>query len=453
MPADPSSSSPADPPLSVGKANLQDESEELEFDSAAAPSYEPTLTRLERRQLFKATPPVPAETPSAPDWNQDEPQEGTSPAAGQPHGVMGRLERKSGDGTKPFTRFVTRPETTVSASHASGRAPSERVIPSLSTDIPAFGKIRDQQEPEYRSSRLQNVMDATYTHSRLGWIDNLGYVKTIAVAAVLTIGTSIIMWPYLKEVLRKRDSWIAPVAAVTFLPSDDVRQSAIRRAFDAYLSAPYLAGKLPWVLDSKRVESRMKDFYELRLEKDPAMISYEVSAPIRAGAEWWFTLDCKARDGNISTVLMKETPSGGELDWENFVAYGSMPWEKFHTSRPTSPQSMRIRLRKSETFSGKYTREDYLAYEISHRSGPPTLLGYAAKSSRSGQLLADDPGLNEWKPVNLYLNWESDAGAPNVVLIGDLIRNNWLDALTNSSNPGLPDAAPPKAEILPSLNP
>ena len=451
MPADPSPSFPTDSPLSSAEAEPVDDAGELEFDSPSMPPAGPPLTRLERRQLFKATPPVPAETELAADWNQD--QETPTASVHQPHGTVGRLERKSGGGTKPFTRFVTRPETTVAATLASGRAPAERVISSSTTGTPAFGKIRDQQEMEYRPSRLQNVMDETWTHSRLGWIDHPGRVKIYIIAFLITGVTSVMVWPYLKEVLRKRESGIAPAIVAAPLPPDEIRQSAIRRAFEAYLAAPDLAGKLPWVLEPQRVESRMKDFYQVRLEKDPSMISYEVSPPIRAGAEWWFKLDCKARDGTVTAAIMKETSSGGHLDWENFVAYGSMPWEKFHRSRPPAPQSMRVHLRLSDQFSGKYTASDYLAYEISHRSGPPMLLGYAPKNSRSGQWLAEETGLNEWKPVNLYLSWEAGSGAPDAVLIGELIRNNWLDSLTGSSTNKLMDPASPESVFPPPPKP
>ena len=408
--------------------SVQDDGKELEFDVEAAPAHKPPLTRLERRQLHRSPPSPPVE---AINTTLGKPEASTSLSASQ-QARIARLERKAGDGTKAFTRFVTRPETTVAADLASERAPLERAI-SSTANPQSFGKLRDQVEPEFRANRLQGVMDDTYTHSRLSWLDHLGRIKTLAIAVSLTMVTFTMVWPYFKEVLRKREVGVDIITAALPAASVEVRQIAIRRAFDSYLAAPNFTEKLQWVLEPERVESRMKDFYTVRFENDPAVVSYEVSAPLRAGRDWWFTLECRLRDGSLASAIMKENPEGGQLDWENFTAYGSMAWEKFHTSRPTLPQSMRVRLRPAEQFSQQYPREDYMAFEVSHRSGSPTLIGYAPKNSRSGQWLADESEFNDWKPANLYLFWQNPKQGPPSLIIGDLIRNNWLDGINAPS--------------------
>ena len=451
MPVDPPDPLPSHPQGLPASGPPDNKEVELDFDSASPMAPEPLRTRLERRQPQKRDlpPPVVHENPVL--------RNTVTPSAAPPTpGVSARLERKLGDGTKPFTRFVTRPETTVAADLATDRLPPERDTSGASQ---SFGKLREQQDLEFRPSRLQAVMDEALTHSRLSWIDHLGRVRSLVIALLVAGVVSIILWSYIKEVLRKRETWTAPVIASAPLPPDAVRQANIRRAFDAYLSARNPADKLRWILEPKRVEPRMKDFNEVRLEKDPAIESYEVSDPIRAGGEWWFTLECRLRGGGRTSVIMKETPEGGQLDWENFTAYGSMAWERFHTSRPAAPQSMRVHLRRSEQSSPNYPPEEFLALEIRHRDGPPVLVAYAARNSRSGQWLDDEPGLNEWKPVNLYLHWETAEGAPPSVVVGDLIRNNWLDAINaaplESAAPSSHGVAPAKSAhgVLHSLKP
>ena len=127
--------------------------------------------------------------------------------------------------------------------------------------------------------------------------------------------------------------------------------------------------------------------------------------------------------------------------------------EAIETDR-VAPQAMRVRLRIASRFAGKYTPDGYQAYEISHRGGLPVLIGYAAKNTRPAQQLNDMPGLTGWQPCNLYLGWEADAGVSDAVLISDLIKNNWLDAIT--ATPSLKAMMAPagaEPEIFPTIKP
>ena len=422
---------------------------EIDFDALLPASISRAASLPSLRVSRDA--PVPAEEPVSTN-KADEADRSAPPSA---PGRWGRFERKTGDGTKPFTRFIIRPETSVAATLASDGTPSERTI-SVAASVPSpYQKIRNLQELGFRPSRLQHVMNDTWTHARLVWLDRLGHFRNLVLNTLLAVVVTIVLWPYVTEVLRKRETAAgASTVVAEILPADAIRQAAIRKAFDAYRAAPDFGQKLPWVLDPQRIESRMKDFYVSRGEQDPPVISYEVSAPIRAGASWWFTLTCLAPDGTSSVAIMKEVSGGGHLDWENFVSYGSMPWDRFHKLRPAAPQAMRVLCRLISAVHPAYPADTHLTYEIAHRSGAPILTGYAPKSSRGGQMLADESGLTDWKPLTIYLHWETPATGPPAVIMGDLIRNNWLDALRAPASAAiLPEADTPAHGLLPSLKP
>jgi len=354
------------------------------------------------------------------------------------------MERKAGNGTKPFTRLIVRPETSVAAGAAADRAPVERVISSgPAPAVPLYGKIYNGDDVGYTPNRFQKIINNVWENSPVLWLERTGKIGLWMFIALICAIISALLWGFGGEVFRSQKfRRVATLEQKESLAPDSVRQAAVRRAFDAFLAAPDPAGKLPWVLEPQRVESRMKDFYLVRQQKDPAVASFEVSAPLRAGNEWWFTLSCQTR-GGLTQVLVKETPSGGQLDWENFVAYGSMSWQEFQSRHPAAPQSMRVRLRPSQNYAGKYQTGDYLSYEITHRESGAVLHAYVTRASRAGQLLAALPQTGDWQAANLYLHWESDAGAPGCVVIADLIRNNWLDAIsTAKSSPPVPAPAP-----------
>lgn len=458
MPANPFSHGPVPGDSSHGPDAAHHPGEELDFDAGTV--IEPSAARLERRPLNRPVQSVPVEpSPDPPavfEADADERGPGYQDAGAK--GGTGKgapLEKKSAVGTQTFTRFMARPETAVVAGLTNGQTSAGGIISrSQATSKPAFGKIRHQQELDCRPNRLQQVMEELWTHSRLEWLDQLGRIKAIILGSLVAVTAFIILWPYFKEVSRKLviGSPNAASPEVSFAP-DAARQAGIRRAFDAYLAAPGIAEKLRWVIGPQRVEFRMRDYYVTRQQTDPVITSYTVSPPVRAGAEWWFTISFVPAGGTPTTVSMKETPEGGLLDWENFVAYGTMSWEKFVAGRPKAPQSMRVRLRLSSDYGGKYQAGEYLAFEVSHGSGPPVLHGYALKDSRSGQQLAALPELQDWKSFNLYLAWEQDAGRPEAVLISDLIRSNWLDGAPGPPAQPSPQTAASRPENNPPRSP
>lgn len=389
----------------------------------------------------------PASIPAAPRKAQNDPP---VPESKRRPGTRLPIGRKSGDATKAFTRLITRPGTTVAVHTVSDTPAANR---AMSSHLPAagasLGKHKSGEDVGYSPNRLQTVMNDTWAYSPPTWPDHLSRVRLIVITTLSAGIVGVLLWRFGWEIHRQQESLPAGAASADELASPEVRQAAIHRAFAAFLAAPGMADKLPFILDPERVESRMKDFYVTRREQDPPIASWEVGPPVQAAGAWWFTLSCLAPDGTRSTAVMKETAAGGQLDWENFVAYGSMPWGQFHTTRPAAPQSIRARLRPSPQYAGKYTKEDYFAYEIAHRSGPPVIFGYIPRSSRTAQLLAAVPSDDPWQPANLYLCWEPDAGASNCVSIAGVIRNNWLDTIPSNSSAPAPASVPPADSIPP----
>lgn len=374
----------------------------------------------------------------------EEPGEAAPPGKGL-HGNRVPLERKSGDQLKRFTRVVSRPE-------AVPAAPLDRAVEGVtSVSREALQKRHPAEQAVYSVNRLQTVIDDVWTHSELTWLDHLGKVRSLLLGLGFVGALSVLVVYFSREVRRQKGADGPTAAVAEVLPSDEVRQAAVRRAFDTFLRAAGPEGKLPWVLEPQRVESRLKDFYEIRREKDPVVASYEVSSPVRAAGEWWYTLACLGADGSRFTAVAKETRAGAQVDWENFVAYGSLSWEEFLATRPTAPQSLRVQIRPSDRYVGKYGAGEWSAYEVSHRSGKGTVLGYVPRASRTGQLLAGLSAGTAWQAANLYLRWEAQAGAPGCVVISELIRNQWID-LGKASAEGGAAVSGPRAEAAKSPN-
>ncbi|MES2708820.1 MAG: hypothetical protein V4726_19655 [Verrucomicrobiota bacterium] len=339
------------------------------------------------------------------------------------------LQRKSGEGVEKFTRFTSRPQASAATGAAAANTPAERGIPldQIGTGSQGFGKLKENATPSYQSSRLQEVIDHTYaqtSHRRMGRRhavrNRIGTVLFLLAAAGLG---SALVWtwtqkkpdPSSNETSRPTPAVAVPDSAN--LPPMAERQEVVRKGLRTFLESPGWEAKLPWVLHAERLSGRMKDFYLSQKGVDPEITALAVSQPVFTEGSWWFMLTLENREGPPIRIAARETPEGPRFDWENLVAYGSMPFPVFCSEKPRIPQTLRLRIRPSSVYQGKYNENEYQACEISPRSGEPVLYGYAPLSSSAARQIVELTTHSEWNPSLLSLHWEPDAGSPSAVVI------------------------------------
>lgn len=291
---------------------------------------------------------------------------------------------------------------------------------------------------DFSPNRLQTVLSETCEHAPLRWMDSWPRLYSIGPWLLLGVFGCALLGLGGTELIRLNQGQHILTQSVPAAPSLRSRQKLMRSSFEQYLKAAAIGEKLRWVADPERVEPLMEEFYGPRQERDPQVESFEVGEPVRSGNDWWFPLLCKVGQGVQRTVMIRETPEAGLLDWENFVMYGSMTWKGFHQARPVASQSLRARVRLSDQYSGKYSEKDYVACEITHPSHSPVLYGYARRNSAAGAAILQLPESRIWQQAHLYLRWESDAGSPQNVHVAEFLRNNWRDEAGNASGHTMP---------------
>jgi hypothetical protein len=344
------------------------------------------------------------------------------------------LQRKSGEGVEIFTRLTTRPP--------SAEAPQASDLPMgepLGQASQGFGKLKDSAIPSYQASRLQEVIDHTYTqtsHRRTRY--RRGFQKRAGIALLTCLFGGLIgtlIWVYTRpepplppppppdqispgtEAASSHTPVKSTLPDAATLPPLDERHAAIRNGLTALLRGTTLEQKLPWVLHAERLSGRMKDFYLAQQGRDPAVTAIGISQPIPGQDAWWFILSLDNPAGPPIRIAAKETPEGPRFDWENLVAYSSMPFAKFLSEKPPIPQTFRLGIRSSTVFSGKYTEAEYAACEIAPRQGEPVLKAYVRRDSAAAAQTADLTAYPGWNAALLSLHWEADAGVADAVVI------------------------------------
>ena len=294
-----------------------------------------------------------------------------------------------------------------------------------------FGKIHSRQAtPEYRPNRLFRVLDGIYTNSPLRWLDVIESraVRVFAVTSILGVLGVIVMWKFYDTLLPAfQTGGKEQVADLTA----EQRMERGRQAVREFLAARTIEARLPLVMDPSRAEPRMRQFYESMKGVDPKVSAWEVGAPRHGNQGSWlpFTFDDGA--GRKVTVVLGETENGCLVDWENFVAFGDMPWADYGKTRPATSQAMRVRARQSDTYTGAYPKENWQAYDIEHRSGGLPLVGYASRAGRTIQALGELVKDKQWRATQLYLQFEAGAAEGSPVVIQDIVRSRWQDENTS----------------------
>jgi hypothetical protein len=348
------------------------------------------------------------------------------------------LEHREPEQPFQFKRLI-RPETAMAA-HAAvdhARAESPASLESVDHTAMQFGKIHRTTMPDYRPNRLFRVLDSIYTHSPLKWLDFIerGGVRFVAGTILLLVIGGFVAWRYYDSLNAKEEAGAVQVKELTVSERVDRGKKAVQE----FLSAQTVEARVAEVIDPKRAGAKMQEFYGTMKGGEPKVTTWEVGEPVTGKQGTWLPFIFQDAAGRKVTVVIEETEEGCRIDWENFVAFGDMPWQEYcapprDAPERISPKTMRVRMRRSESYGGHYTAEKYQAYEIEHRSGPPKLLGYVERAGRTGQTLADVVKGDLWQSAQLYLQFEKQ-GIGNQITILDIVRSRWQDEATSWTGP------------------
>jgi len=343
-----------------------------------------------------------------------------------------RFEKRAAAPLNEFKRVI-RPQTAMTASAAVDLARSESPAALESVDSMEFRKARPAAvNPGFRRNKLHTVLDGADKHSRLGWlewVDRIGPLAIIGVPLLLLAGVAI-AWRFFGAFSDGTSA--APVEdVVQGLPAEE-RVARGQAAVEALLAAHTIPARLPLVMDPDRAGPRMRDYYEVMQGQNPKITAWEVGTPIGSANGEWLPFNFTDASGRKVTVVLGETDIGCIIDWENFVAFGDIPWADFCRTKPSIPKSLRVRLRRTEKYTGKFSKDDWQSYEVEHRSGPPVVTAYASRAGRFFQSLQDLVQGEAWQCGLLYLRFDAGTGD---LIIEDVVRTRWQDETTSWTGP------------------
>lgn len=158
-----------------------------------------------------------------------------------------------------------------------------------------------------------------------------------------------------------------------------------------YRQAPTPAAKSAFVLRPQRCEARMMDFYGAQQGIDPTPGRLLRASRLTIGDSQVLHLEfaCPQRLGSMVAANFHRTSSGSlRLDWESFVAYGSLSWPELRRQRSVKPVLMRVCATLDDYYNYEFAdSRQFLSIKLRSPDGAHFVNGYCRRSTPMGRAL------------------------------------------------------------------
>lgn len=397
----------------------------------------PLPPRMQPREPVAAAvppspPPVAVPVVKTPEAAQPSAEEAPNPDKERERRRMVRLERRTPPGQNPAFKRLLRPDVALAAHTAASQARAESPVAmeKVGRESMQFGKKNGATAlPGYRPNKLVRVLDSIYTNSPLRWLDFIerGGPRLAAFTLIAVGVIGFIAWQYYNS-MREREYSANQNRVVVLTPEQ--RTEAARAVVEQFMAAKTIEDRLPFVSDPARAAPRMRQYYETQKGLDPQITDWQVGNPATSPHGELIPVVFKESSGREFRVVMGDSETGPRLDWENFVAFGDVPWTEFCKTRSVTPKALRVRMKQVEKYEGNFKKEEWQSYEIEHRSGAPRLTGYARRAGRTTQALTELSKSGNWQNAQLYLRFDNKLEGDHQVVIEDVVRSRWQDEAT-----------------------
>lgn len=127
-------------------------------------------------------------------------------------------------------------------------------------------------------------------------------------------------------------------------------------------------------------------------------------------------------------IAVEFTEEGPLVDWESWVGFCDVPWEKFIAQKLSSPVVVRVLVEKSYYFNFDFTDDSkWVCFRLSRDPDEPALYGYCAEDAPFLSKLPTKPDAP--KTYTLEIQFPESARTDDQVIITDYVRQGWVSGL------------------------
>lgn len=192
-----------------------------------------------------------------------------------------------------------------------------------------------------------------------------------------------------------------------------------------FLNATQVDEILPLVRDVKLNEARIRQFYPNGKIAAIGIARFNTTGQLTSQGQAW-QLGVTTRDQDEKFIILIDSSDGLKVDWESWVGWSDMPWDKFMATKPTTSHLFRVKFSPVEYYNFGFSDDQkWQSCRLESPNGESSIYGYIEK----GSLL--DIQIRAFKDTKfafliLLLKYPSDANSPKQVLIERLVSDSWV---------------------------
>jgi hypothetical protein len=253
-----------------------------------------------------------------------------------------------------------------------------------------------------------------------------------ALAALLAVGVFFMLKTSEKPVAPPQEESSVPLVIVKKVDPVEAKRSEASLLTEAeplarkFLEAKSVTELLPIIRHPNITEPRMREVYPDGKVEAVGMSRFNSTDEVSV-RDKLISLMVRTGDQLDKPMAFIDTPEGLKIDWESWVGWSEMSWEKFLATKPTTSQAFRVTLSAVDYYNFAFLDESkWHSYRLLSPDGEHSLYGYAEKGSVLDLKICPT---EDMKVVTLMLSLKFPAGAlsNSQVEIVSFIAEGWVE--------------------------
>lgn len=205
------------------------------------------------------------------------------------------------------------------------------------------------------------------------------------------------------------------------------------KALSGYFSATSIEQKLQYVLDPRRVEPMMYNYYsrvrfypqEIQQLTPPRSFSIE-------GAAFWRT-QIAFRDGSVAFVAMRIVDGEPKIDWESQVRYCSRDWTNWVDDKSVEEGDFRVYAVLDQYYPKPFDNTSrYMCVKLTTMDSPRSIFAYFDREDPSQKDLILQLESGSKQECTLRLQQVASGAASPVAKVVKVLSPSWIIVEKNS---------------------
>lgn len=194
---------------------------------------------------------------------------------------------------------------------------------------------------------------------------------------------------------------------------------------EAFLSATKVDQILPLIRNRERVETSILAYYAGGKIEPTGLSKFNATGQV-SYKNSFAAVSILTTDFETKQLAFVDGTDGLKVDWESWVGWSEMPWDKLIESRPTRPVLVRAMLRWVDYYNFSFADDSiWRSYRLISPDGEHTLYGYVERNSLLDQRLR--PGeQSAYVAVTLKVLFPEIGDTRDQVLIDNYVSDGWV---------------------------